>query len=247
MDFEELKRLPLGDAAKAIVTEGGATAGGFVGAGVLGRRIQAMVKSDAEVVTITDKAFAWAGNNLPKIGLWYFLRGKPMLGGASEDFNKGIVTSVAFDTLMRFLNEGRNPASATVMGYEALGEGSGTMNTAGNEAVQRLVQENAGLRAELGRMKGVGIQIQQVPYAAGPMDPRLPPYVGGGVSGAAIPPAERERKFAFMQPAIPGLPRTPGTAERDRRYGFAGETAVMSSAGRPGAAYVQAGKMFGMQ
>lgn len=244
MDFEELKRLPLGDAARAIVTEGGATTGGFVGAGVLGRRIQSMVKSDAEVITITDKLFAWAGNNGPKIGLWYFLRGRPMLGGASEDFNKGIVTSVAFDTLMRLLNDGKNPASATVMGYEALGEGSGTMSAAGNEAVQRLVQENSALRADLNKLRNAGIQVQQVPYAASPMDPRLPPYVGG----AAIPPAERERKYAFMPGmGTPGIPQPPVTGHRQTKYGFAGETAVMSSTGRPGAAYVQAGKMFGMQ
>lgn len=246
MDFEELKRLPLGDAAKAIVTEGGATAGGFVGAGVLGRRIQSMAKSDAEIVTLTDKLLAWAGNNGPKIGLWYFLRGRPMLGGASEDFNKGIVTSVAFDTLMRLLNEGRNPASATVMGYEALGEGSGTGGAMGvvSADIQKLVQENSALRTELNRARNAGVQVQQVPYAASPMDPRLPPYVGG----AAIPPAERERKFAFMPGmGTPGIPQPPVTGQRQRKYGFAGETAVMGSGGRPGAAYVQAGKMFGMR
>jgi hypothetical protein len=242
MDFEELRRIPLGEAASAIVTEGGATVGGFIGAGVLGRRIQAMVKSDAEVVTTVDKLYAWAANNGPKIAAWYFLRGRPVLGTASADFNKGVVTSVAFDTLMRLLHEGKNPSAATVMGYEVLGE-SGTVNAA-DSTVQRLVQENAGLRAELGRLKGTGQQVQQVAYQEGPYSPRLPPYVG---SQQVIPPAERERKFAFMQPAIPGLPRPPGVAERERKYGFAGEVSAMSAKGKPGAAYVQAGKMFGMQ
>lgn len=242
MDFEELRRLPLGDAVKAIVTEGGATAGGFVGAGVLGRRIQSMIKSDAEIVTTVDKGKAWLGNNGPKIAAWYFLRGRPVLGTASEDFNKGIVTSVAFDTLLRLMNDGRNPASATVMGYEALGESNGQTGAASNEAVQRLVQENASLRNELGRMKGAGsqIQVQQV----SPMDPRLPPYVGS----SAITPGERERKYAFMPGmGTPGAPSGPIAQRRQVKYGFAGETAVMATTGRPGAAYVQAGKMFGMQ
>lgn len=234
MDFTELKGLPLGDAVHAMINEGGAVTGGLLAGGFVGRQVENMVLSVPVTPTSSgiDKIKGWAANNIPKLLVWYALRGK---GGAMEDVKKGVVTSAAFDTLMRLLNSGVNPATATVYGYQVLGEGYGNSDTG---AVQRLVQENSVLRSELSKRS---VQVQQTP-----MDPRLPPYVGG--ASGAIPPAERERKFAFMQPAIPGKAGLPPQAEsRQVRYGFAGETAVMSGAGRPGAAYVQAGKMFSMQ
>lgn len=235
MDFSELKSLPFGDALNAVVSEGGATTAGVFVAGFLGRKGQTIFKKpDSAVVTGTDKMLAWAYNNGPKVAAWYLLRRKTLLGTASEDVNKGIVTSVAFDTVMRLLNDGKNPATASIYGYQVLGEDAGVGSDAGT--VQRLVQENSMLRSELAKRS---VQVQQTP-----MDPRLPPYVGS----SAIPPAERERTYGFMQPAIPGKAGLPPRAEsRQVRYGFAGETAVMSGVGKPGAAYVQAGKMFGMQ
>jgi hypothetical protein len=234
MDFSELKRVPLGDVAEAIVKEGGAVVGGLGVAGVAGRQVENILMGATPVTptsSTTDKIKAYLGNNVPKAILYKLLAGK---GGIYEDARKGVVTSAAFDTLMRLTNSGVNPASATIMGYQVLGHDHaiGTAGGADPATVQRLVQENAALRAENAKLSGVG-----------PMDPRLPPYVGS----QAIPPAERERKYAFMQPAIPGVMKPPGTQGRQTKYGFAGETAVMSSGGRPGAAYVQAGKMFGMQ
>lgn len=229
MDFSELRKIPLGDALNAIASEGGSVVAGLTGAGILGRRIQSMVKPDAEVVTTMDGVYAWAGNNAPKIAAWYLLRGK-----VSPDIEKGIVTSAALDTLMRLLNAGKNPASATVMGYEVMGENrSQSLGGVDANTVQRLVQENSQLRAQLGMRS-----------AEGAMSPRLPPYVGS----ALITPDERERKYAFMPGmGTPGVTRPPGVEPRQTRYGFAGETSAMASTGRPGAAYVQAGKMFGMQ
>jgi hypothetical protein len=232
MDFSELRRLPLGDALDAVVSEGGATVGGFTGAGVLGRRIQAMGITDAEVITTMDGIKAAAYNNGPKIAAWYFLRGRNLFGSATPDVNKGIVTSVAFDLLMRALNKGKNPSTATIFGYEAMGENQSLANVDAN-IVQKLIQENAMMKKQLG--------VQSV---EGPMSPRLPPYVGSAIMN----PDERERKYAFMPGmATPGVTRPPGTERREVRYGFAGEVNAMSTTGRPGAAYVQAGKMFGMQ
>lgn len=248
MDFEELKKVPLGSIATTIIQEGGAVVGGLAVSGVVGRQVENMLMGATPVTptsTTFDKVKGWAGNNVPKLILYHLLRGRT---GALEDVKKGAVTSVTFDTLMRLTNNGVNPASATIMGYQVLGEGHGTIGSVGGvdpATVQRLVQENGMLRSEITKLKSSEIRVQQVPYSAGPMDPRLPPYVG---SSAILPPAERERKYAFMQPAIPGkagLP--PGTESRQVRYGFAGETAIMSGVGRPGAAYVQAGKMFSMQ
>lgn len=232
MDFESIRALPLGDAIQTVVVEGGATVGGFGLAGFVGRQIQNKVTPDSAIVTGWDKAKAWGSNNLPKIGLWYLLKKKPLLGTHTDLVNLGIVSSVALDTGLRLFNDGRNPAVVEIGGYQILGEPG--VASAGNDATtQKLVQEVSALRAELAQIKS----------GVGPMDPRLPPYVGG----AAITPGERERKYAFMQqPAIPGVVKPPGVQPRQTKYGFVGEQAV-TSAGRPGAAYVQAGKMFGMQ
>lgn len=237
MDFEELKKVPLGDVATAIVKEGGAVTGGLLAAGVAGRQVENLVMGTTPVTptsTLGDKAKAALANVAPKAIGWYLLRHKT---GAIEDVRKGVVTSAAFDLLMRLTNSGVNPATATVMGYQVLGDGS-IVSTGSTDAgtVQKLVQEIGMLRAELNRQRQL--------TGEGAMDPRLPPYVGG--MPGIVPPAERERRYAFMQPAVPGVTRPPGTAHRQTRYGFAGETAVMS-AGKPGAAYVQAGKMFNMQ
>lgn len=233
MDFDDIKRIPLGDVASAIVKEGGAVTGGLLAAGFAGRQAENLLMGATPVTptsTLVDKAKAAGANLAPKVVGWYLLRGKT---GALEDARKGVVTSAAFDLLMRLTNSGVNPATATVMGYQVLGDGSIVSTGSVNQNdMQRLMQENGALRTEVNRLRQLD----------GAMDPRLPPYVGS----SAIPPAERERKYAFMQPAVPGVTKPPGTGARQTRYGFAGETAVMGT-GRPGAAYVQVGKMFGMQ
>lgn len=245
MDFEDIKRVPLGDVASAIVKEGGAVTGGLLLAGFAGRQLENILMGTTPVTptsSLIDKAKAAGANLAPKVAGWYLLRGRT---GAAEDTRKGVATSAAFDLLMRLTNSGVNPATATVMGYQVLGDGSivGVSGSNPND-VQRLVQENGALRTEVNKLRNAGIQVQQTPYAASPMDPRLPPYVGS----QTIPPTERERKFAFMPGmGTPGVPQPPVTGHRQTKFGFSGETAVMSSSGRPGAAYVQAGKMFGMQ
>jgi hypothetical protein len=238
MIFEELKKLPLGEAFSAIVEEGGAVTAGLFGAGIVGRQAENMLVKIpvTPTSTTTEKVTGWAANNIPKALAWYFLRGK-----IPSDVEKGIVASAAFDTVMRLTNDGVNPATATVMGYQVLGDGRIVMGAADANTVKRLVEENNALRSENTALKSGALPYQETPYS-----PRLPPYVG---SQQVVPPAERERRFAFMQPAIPGVTKPPGQAEREKKYGFAGGTPNMSttSTGRPGAAYVQAGKMFGMQ
>lgn len=249
MDFESIRALPLGDALQTVVVDGGATVGGLVIGGFAGRTIQNRVTPDSAIVTTTDKLKAWGSNNLPKIGLWYLLRKKQLLGTHTDLVNLGIASSVALDTGLRLFNDGRNPAVVEIGGYQILGESStgASMGSADANTVQRLVQEVSMLRndnAKLRSASGIQQTRQDVAFSAqGPMDPRLPPYVGS----SAIPPAERERKYAFMQPNIPGVQHPPGSAKRQTKYGFAGETAINSTGGRPGAAHVQAGKMFGMQ
>jgi hypothetical protein len=223
MDFSELNRLPLGDALHAVASEGGATAVGFIGGGGIGRRFQSMIKADADVVTTMDGIKAWAGNNVPKLIAWKILRGRPLLGASTEDVNKGIATSVAFDTIARVLNKGKNPATATVFGYEVLGEKAMTESAANSADVNALIQENTAMRAKLAEMTS----------AAG-----------------VLHPDDRTRKFAFMpgtgSVGTPGAPAAPGVQKRQKRYGFAGESPTSGVASKPGAAYVQVGHMFNM-
>lgn len=231
MDFSELKRLPLGDAVNAVVAEGGATVAGVFGANMIGRRVQAAINKQDSTLTATstlvDKLMVWGANNGPKIAAWYLLKGKSVLGAAQTDVEKGIVTSVALDTLVRMSNAGKNPGSVTIYGYEVLG-GDGDISASGvsSAEVQKLIQENSVLRAELSRTRSANVQVQQTSVA--------------GID-------ERDRKYAFMPGmGVPGVTKTPGVDRRQVRYGFAGEVSAMSATGKPGAAHIQAGKMFGM-
>ena len=221
MDFEEIKRIPLGDVTTAIVKEGGAVTGGLLLAGAAGRQVENMLMGITPVTTTStlgDKVKAAGANLAPKVAAWYLLRGRT---GAAEDARKGVVTSAAFDLLMRLTNNGVNPAIATVMGYQILGSGD-----------QNLAQENAVLKAELNKAvkqlsalgAGGQIKVQEVPYAPVP-----PPY----------PLAERKPTYGFM----PGTetqaaqPIDPRVARRQQRWGFAGEQISASE---------NIAKMFGM-
>lgn len=239
MDFNELKGLPLGDVINATVAEGGATVAGVFGAGFLGRRFQGMMGKPESSLTaassLTDAITTWAYNNAPKVAAWYLLRGKNYLGSATPDVQKGIVTSVALDTALRLANHGMNSTTVSIYGYEILGD---ARNAAGNGIssveVQKLIQENSVLRAELSRTRSAGARVQQTNM------PQIP-ATGYGID-------ERERKYAFMPGmGTPGIPMTPGASARQTRYGFAGEVQPMGATGKPGAAYIQAGKMFNMQ
>ena len=185
---------------KEVATEVLPAVGGFAGAGVIGRQIQNRIKPDSAVVGLTDGIYAWGGNNVPKLIAWLLLRGRAAPGSALEIANLGIVTSVGFDTLMRLLNSGKNPATATIMGWQVLGEpgagGPGEVALAGASAadIQRLMQENGALRVELNKamqqLQVAGIQVLPDPEARrrryGAMEPEI---------ALEIP---RQKKFGIM-------------------------------------------------
>ncbi len=215
MDFEEIKRIPLGDVSAAIVKEGGAVTGGLLVAGFAGRQAENMLMGATPVTptsTLADKVKAAVANLAPKVAGWYLLRGRT---GAAEDARKGFVTSAAFDLLMRLTNSGVNPATATVMGYQVLGLNAGDAN------VQKLVQENVVLKAELNKaikqLAGSGLRVQEVPA------PSPPPYPLTTTAPA------RHEEFGFME--------GPRVKARQRDFGFAGES-IMSTD--------RVAKMFGM-
>lgn len=152
-DYTELGGRTLKDVGQALTGEGLGVALGLLGAGFVGRQVQNRVKTDAEVAaapTITNYAYAWGGNNVPKLAMWYLLR-KYATSEVTIDAKKAVAGSVVFDTLMRVFNNGQNPASATIGGYQVLGNGEDTIQGAGNADIQRLIQENSALRVELNK------------------------------------------------------------------------------------------------
>lgn len=167
MDWEQLREITLGEAATSLITSGAGTAAGFVGAGFIGRQIQNMVKPDPEEdgvivahASITDAMMAWGSNNLPKLAIWYLARGYALGPGeavtptkeAVSDARKAFAGSIVFDTLMRLLNGGSNPASAKLFGWQVLSqEQSPKIQKSAQADVQRLIQENSALRAELNK------------------------------------------------------------------------------------------------
>ena len=181
MDWEQLREKTLGEVGTALVTEGAGTAGGFVGAAFVGRQIQNFVMPDANIAgSITNGAMAWAANNLPKVAIWYLTRkyaiepGETVTPGKEiiSDARKAFAGSVVFDTLMRLSNGGANPATASLFGWQVLGSGPGQSPEAQKSMqadVQRLIQENSALRAELNKA------LQRLATPAVPPAPQAPP------------------------------------------------------------------------
>lgn len=190
----------LKEVGEALTGEGLGVAVGFAGASALGRIIQNMYYTDAQVAaapSLTSYAKAWGGNNIPKLAVWYILRNRAT-SELTIDAKKAVAGSVVFDTLMRGLNSGTNPASASIGGYQILGNGP-VRSAAGNSGdVQRLIQENSGLRTELNKA------LQKL-ADAGMLD------------------EQSRRRFAQM-PGEEGTLQTP----RQRKYAFAGESTGMA-------------------
>lgn len=202
----------LGEVAGSLVTSGAGVAGGFLGAAFIGRQIQNYVKKDAEITKFTDAAMAWSANNLPKIGIWY-LAGRTRYAAAEPgevltpgkeavvDARKAFAGSIVFDTLMRLANSGKNPATATIMGWQVLGSGEGESGSQSAE-IQRLIQENSDLRAETNKL------LQKMAVM-----PQGPPVIQSAVTPPAV--EERERRYGQMQYET----TPPEVIERERRYG----------------------------
>lgn len=150
MDYLESKGG--GDIEKAVV-DGICVTAGFVGSGLLGSEIEKRVKKDiTESSPLTDKLMAYGVNNLPKVVTYLLV---DMLGTGHEiDVAKlGITGNIMTDTLVRASNNGVN--TGKLFGYNFLsnrvertsGAGAGVRSS----DVQRLIQENSGLRTELNK------------------------------------------------------------------------------------------------
>jgi hypothetical protein len=169
MDWEQLREKTLGEVGTSLVAEGAGVTGGFLLAGFVGRQIQDRVKSDTAVTTdptATNKIMAWTANNVPKFALWYLLKkyavvepGEVLtpMKEATVDAKKAVAGSIIFDTLVRLSKGGINPAEIDLFGYRLLSGSEPqksvqtSVQTSSQADIQRLIQENSALRAELNK------------------------------------------------------------------------------------------------
>lgn len=158
MDWEQLREKTLGEVGTALASEGIGVAGGFLGAAFVGRQVEnILVKTPVtEASSATEKIVAWVANNAPKVGLWYLLRDYAVHPGEevtptkeiASDARKAMSGSLVFDTVLRLANHGVNPATVNLWGYQIM---TGNEKQAPQADVQRLIQENSALRAELNK------------------------------------------------------------------------------------------------
>lgn len=242
MDWEALRERTLGEVGTTLAAEGLGVAGGFVGAGFVGRQVQNMVKNDIDVTDLTSATMAWLGNNVPKAAIWYLLRryaevepGETVtpMKEVTIDVKKSMAGSIFFDTIMRLLNGGKNPASASIYGWQVLGSGQAadTQKSSQTQAdIQRLIQENSALRAELNKalqrlatqpvappapvVQQPVVQVQAPVHAPAPAAPAptiaVQPVVAAPAPQVVAQPAPPVVRY---QPVVPySAPPTPAPA-----------------------------------
>jgi len=225
------------------MVEGGAVTLGLLGAGFVGKQIENMVKKGVTKTSpMTDKLMAFVGNNAPKAALWYVTKEylEPKTTSTNDfgkmvasDARKGMMASIAFDTLMRASNDLAPVTFPKVFGIDVMTGNQGTPNQNNGNVqqlqsnLQRMVQENSSLRGQLNQAM---TKLASAPTVN--VHELTPPQSHDTRFGMmqTTPEAEnRRRNFGAMTPPI--------EAERNRRYGamdkkalnFAGEDESVSA------------------
>lgn len=188
----------------ALISEGLGVGLGFVAAGALGRFVQNKWVTDADVTAdpgLKTYAEAWLGSNLPKLAVWHF--GRPYANTEMlQDVRKAFLGNVVFDSGMRALNKGTNPATAMVGTTEVLGNGSdlgvGSANIPPD--VQHLLQENEALRNEVNKMqREMGLDTEALPDGGEVRRKRFGTMTAQEKAALYAAQTERQKKFAFMR------------------------------------------------
>ena len=145
MDWSEGKG---GGSLENAVVDGMSVTAGFIGSGLLGTEIEKRVKVVTASSPMTDKLMAYGINNLPKVVVYYLL---DMMGSGHEiDVAKlGVTGNIMTDTLVRASNKGVN--NGLLFGYNILERSRNVRSGVQPADVQRLIQENSGLRTELNK------------------------------------------------------------------------------------------------
>jgi hypothetical protein len=224
MDWEQLREKTLGEVGTSLVSEGAGVTGGFLLAGFVGRQIQDRVKSDDAVTaspTATNKVMAWTANNVPKLALWYLLKkyavvepGETLtpMKEATVDAKKAVAGSIVFDTLVRLSQGGINPARVDLFGYRLLGAEpqKSSAQSSSQADIQRLIQENSALRAELNKalqrlaqppLPAPAPPVQQ-PMPVAPQVAAPPPVQMAPVQMAPMVQAQHPQVFQQAPPPV---------------------------------------------
>ena len=190
----DLKQLTSEIGSEGIGIGGGMIVGGAVGRQVENMLIKVPVTPDS---TLTNKVMAWAANNGSKAVLYMLAKTYDANTPITKEATKALAGSIVYDTILRVVNKGYNPADVNLGGYRILGE-NGTP-----AQMQKVVQENSLLRTELNKA------LQKL--AQDPIKPDSPgDFKYSGAPSPAV--AERQRAYGAM-------PLTPDAAERQRKYG----------------------------
>ena len=242
MEFGRLSKMSVGDVVTGVATEGGAVVAGLIGAGVIGKQIEKMVKVATPESSMTDKLLAYLGNNAPKLGLYYVLRkeGGKHLGGYEKDIGKGVLGSVVLDTLIRLDNNYAPKPAVSLFGIDFLGDK--TLNSATpqmQQNMQKVLQENSSLRQQLNGA------LQRI-ASASPNVTVTPIRTAQSQTIYAPPPPDHDRAYGMMQTTPEsenrrkdfGAMTPPIEDERNRRFGamnkaqfnFAGDSSSMATA-----------------
>ena len=234
MEFGKYGKITVGEVTKTAATEGGAIVAGMLGSGVLGKRIEVMVKPGVVPDSpAMDKIIAWTGNNAPKLAAWYMVKkeGEKFLGGYGPDIGKGILASVALDSITRGANDFAPKDTLSIGGIALLGNQT---ENASSGNMQKVLQENSSLRNQLNGA------LQRVASATSPVSET--PTVT--VTPMQTPPPDHDRAYGMMSESPDarreefGTMEAPIIAERERKFGtmnkaelnFAGETQIASAA-----------------
>lgn len=213
MDWEQLREKTLGEVGTSLVAEGAGVTTGFIGAAIVGRQIQNRVKSDDAVLadpTATNKIMAWSANNVPKVAMWYLLRkyatvepGEVLtpMKEATVDAKKAISGSIIYDTIIRLANGGRNPGDVKLWGYSVMSpEPQKSVQSTSQADIQRLIQENSALRAELNKALQ---RLAQPPLPAPIIQQPLPaPQVPAPPPVQIAPQAQHPQVFQQAPPPV---------------------------------------------
>ena len=223
----KVRETTLGETAQMGVAEGVGVAGGFIGAGILGRQVENMVKKNITAgSSMSDKLIAVLANNVPKIATWYIIKeygpkDPGMMTEVVTDVKKSMMGSVVYDSMLRLTNHGINPVNVSIGGIRILNDAEQRLaSTQGRVQsiqvdLQKVVQENSYLRQQLNEALGR--------LANNVSRPAIVPVVQSQITAPApivhvtpiqsqtpiITPQDRRKEFGAMDEA----------EDRRRRYG----------------------------
>jgi hypothetical protein len=251
-----VRDMTLAETAQMGVAEGVGVAGGFVGAGILGRQVENLVKKNVTTSSsMSDKLMAGLGNNLPKVAVWYLLKQygpepKPgdMVSEVAVDVKKSMMGSVFYDVMLRAANHGVNETRIKLGSVDILSgkpEPKGIdVNTYNRQIAAMRQEETRKLQGESRKVQSVQGDLQKVVQENSYLRQQLNEALGRLANAAKPPvaiapvvqqPIARPAPVQVVQQPAPIVRVTPvatpvvASPEDRRKHGFMGEPEPMQT------------------